>query len=208
MHERENEHNESEGESKGVVADGGGERERDDGPRIYVASLSDYNAGRLHGAWIDAAQDVDELHDGVRAMLAASPEPGAEEFAIHDYEGFGPLGLSEFTSLETVSRIAKGIAEHGLGFAAWAANVGADDVETLERFQDVYLGVWPSLEDYATDLFADLGYDDLVDTLIPAWLRPYVEIDVDGFARDLQLSGDVTVVEKPDGGVWIFDGRL
>ncbi len=25
-------------------------------PRIYVASLSDYNAGRLHGQWLDAAE--------------------------------------------------------------------------------------------------------------------------------------------------------
>ena len=30
-------------------------------PRIYVASLSDYNAGRLHGVWIDAAEELDEI---------------------------------------------------------------------------------------------------------------------------------------------------
>ena len=36
-------------------------RERDTArarPRIYVASLPDYNAGRPHGRWIDAAQDA------------------------------------------------------------------------------------------------------------------------------------------------------
>jgi len=52
--------------------------------RIYVASLSDYNAGRLHGAWIDATQDADEIEAEVQEMLAASPEPIAEEWAIHD----------------------------------------------------------------------------------------------------------------------------
>lgn len=41
--------------------------------RIYVASLADYNAGRLHGEWIDAHQTADELHSAVTAMLAASP---------------------------------------------------------------------------------------------------------------------------------------
>ena len=30
-------------------------------PRIYVASLSDYNAGRLHGTWIHADDDPDDI---------------------------------------------------------------------------------------------------------------------------------------------------
>ena len=27
-------------------------------PRVYVASLSDYNAGRLHGVWINAKETL------------------------------------------------------------------------------------------------------------------------------------------------------
>ena len=38
------------------------------GPRIYVASLSDYNAGRLHGVWLEAT-DLDSVRVGVAAML-------------------------------------------------------------------------------------------------------------------------------------------
>lgn len=53
-------------------------------PRIYVASLSDYNNGLLHGEWIDAGQEPDEIHEQVQAMLAESESPGAEEWAIHD----------------------------------------------------------------------------------------------------------------------------
>ena len=41
------------------------EREPKAQPRIYVASLSDYNAGRLHGVWLDANQDVEELQAAV-----------------------------------------------------------------------------------------------------------------------------------------------
>lgn len=66
------------------MTEGGGERVGHPGPRIYVASLSDYNAGRLHGSWLDANQPVDQLNDGVQAMLASSTEPLAEEYAIHD----------------------------------------------------------------------------------------------------------------------------
>src|SRR5436189_4774564 len=68
---------------------GPAERARVETPRIYAATLSDYNAGRLHGAWIDADQDPEELQAEIDAMLAKSAEPVAEEWAIHDYEGFG-----------------------------------------------------------------------------------------------------------------------
>jgi hypothetical protein len=74
------------------------EREADEErptPKIYVASLSDYNAGRLHGRWIDANQPTHGIWSDIGDMLAESPEPGAEEWAIHDYEGFWPLELSE-----------------------------------------------------------------------------------------------------------------
>ena len=48
-------------------------------PRIYVASLTDYNAGNLHGRWIDldATTTEDDLLEQTRAMLAESPEAKA-----------------------------------------------------------------------------------------------------------------------------------
>jgi len=173
-------------------------------PRIYVASLSDYNDGRLHGSWIDAAQEPDELDRAVGAMLSRSPISGAEEFAIHDYENFGPLRLSEYESLETVSRIATGIAEHGPPFAHFAALVDSNDVDELDGFEDAYLGHFVSVQDYAEYLLDDLGYEELIDRTVPEHIRPYVHLDVEGFARDLELSGDVTASEG-DGGVYVFD---
>ena len=43
-------------------------------PRIYVACLAAYNAGTLHGAWIDADQSAEAIWAEIRAMLATSPE--------------------------------------------------------------------------------------------------------------------------------------
>ena len=37
----------------------------DDAIRIYVACLASYNAGRLHGTWIDATQDADDVHAAI-----------------------------------------------------------------------------------------------------------------------------------------------
>ncbi len=175
-------------------------------PRIYVASLSDYNDGRLHGAWIDAAQDPDELYREVQAMLIDSTLPDAEEFAIHDYEGFGPLRLGEYESLETVSVIAKGIAQHGAAFAHWVALVGAREPADLERFDDQYEGHHESLSTYAEQLLEDMYGLDELDTLqgtLPQSLRPYIRLDIEAFARDLLYGGDIMTSEG-DGGIYVF----
>ena len=182
-----------------------GESERRVHPRIYVASLSDYNAGCLHGGWFDADREVDELEKDIALMLACSPEPVAEEWAIHDHEGFGLAFISENESLETVSRLALGIAEHGLAFAAWAA-VQSNDEEGLGRFDDAYLGNWENLENYAEELLAGLGFEE-TQKLLPEWIRPYLVLDVEAFARDLELGGDVISVKALDGSVWVFDGH-
>ncbi|HXK39588.1 MAG TPA: antirestriction protein ArdA, partial [Candidatus Paceibacterota bacterium] len=49
-------------------------------PRIYVASLADYNAGRLQGRWIRADQPSDDIYREIQAMLAESEIPEAEEW--------------------------------------------------------------------------------------------------------------------------------
>jgi antirestriction protein len=180
------------------------EHEPADGPRIYVASLSDYNDGRLHGTWLEADADPDELADGINGMLARSPTPGAEEWAIHDYEGFGPLHLGEFEDITTISQLGRGIAEHGAAFAHWAAICGPADHDELARFDDVYLGHWNSVEAYAEELLDDLGIEELLEREVPEHLQPYVTVNVDAFARDLEYSGDVTASDG-DHGVYLFD---
>ena len=63
---------------------------------IYAASLSDYNNGILHGAWIDADEDEGRMQSEVDSMLARSPTTKAhgevaEEWAVHDHQGFQPV---------------------------------------------------------------------------------------------------------------------
>ena len=83
-------------------------------PRIYVASLAAYNSGRLIGEWIDATADADVIRQSIADMLAAGPGRG-EEYAIHDYDGFGPAGdaLGEYPDVADVARLAALIGEHG-----------------------------------------------------------------------------------------------
>lgn len=59
-----------------------------DTPRIYVACLASYNAGELHGVWIDADQDPDDVWNEIRSMLRSSRHPNVE-VTCPDCEGGG-----------------------------------------------------------------------------------------------------------------------
>ena len=76
----------------------------DHGVRLYVACLASYNAGTLHGAWIGGAdlEDLDQLKETIKDLLKASPEPGAEEYAVHDHEGLPDFLRGEYPELSDV----------------------------------------------------------------------------------------------------------
>lgn len=133
-------------------------------PRIYVASLADYTNGRVHGAWIDPTQEPDDLYAAVTTMLAASAEPAAEEFAIHDYEGFHGFRIGEYESLETVHQIACGIEAHGEAYAEYVELVGTEDA-SLDGFADLYQGSYESTEAFIDQFVSDMGWDSELDRL-------------------------------------------
>jgi antirestriction protein len=150
-------------------------------PHIYVVSLADYNAGRLHGRWIDADQDAKTILLEVQEMLAESTEPIAEEWAILVTDGFGPLDIGEYESLETVAKFGIAISEHGEAFAAYAEHVGVDYAD-VDDFEEAYCGVWRNgLQGYAEELFDELYLHDLPDSV-------QCYIDYEKFAHDLEIG--------------------
>ncbi len=198
----------------GEVLGGSAEQEPKGQPRIYVASLSDYNAGILHGTWLEAAVDVEELYAGISQMLATSPtarpwgEP-AEEWAIHDYEGLGDVRLGEYEPIERVAHLAQGIARHGEAFAAWWANdpPTGEPEEGEEAFTDAYQGEWPSMVDYGEQLLEDIGVDLERLGELPELLRAYLTFDIDAWVRDMEIGGDIYTTESSSGGIHIFWNR-
>ena len=166
-------------------------------PRVYLACLASYNAGTLHGAWADAT-DESELREAVAAMLADSPAPHAEEFAIHDHEGFGSWGPDEYEGLAEV--VAKGafIAEHGALGAEVLAHFSGRLDEATAAFEE-YAGEWPDLGHFAEDLTDQSG------VAIPDSVRLYVDYDAVG--RDMELGGDVFTVRTSFGAVHVFWSR-
>ena len=180
-------------------------------PRIYVASLSDYNAGVLHGVWINAADELDEIQSQVETMLADSPTTKrygdiAEEYAIHDYEHFGSVRVDENEPLDRVHRLARGIEEHGDAFAAWWDYERRDDQDWGDiesQFQLDFLGEFDSLESFGEQLLGDMGFDLDEIEAIPEGLRPYVTFDIEGWVRGMEPNAEIYHV-RSNGGVYVF----
>lgn len=180
-------------------------KEREDRPRIYVASLSDYNAGTLHGRWIYADEGADEIHRQIQDMLAESEEEIAEEWAIHDYDSFGNVHLSEYEEVSRVAKLGALIAEHGELFARLAAHFGGTPgIEDAQRYmEEGYCGAFDSLQEYA-EQFVDECYSSEIE-MLPEFIRYH--IDYEGIARDMELNGDVFTIEH-DHQVHVFYGNI
>lgn len=151
--------------------------------RIYAACLAAYNNGILHGAWIEATQGACGIMAEIRAMLQVSPEPCAEEWAIHDYEGFEGVALSEYIGIPEVAELAAFIAEHGRLGAELLAHAG--DIEAAQAMlNDDYAGEYRSLAEFAEEMTEESGG-------IPEHLRYY--IDYERMARDMEINDVFTV---------------
>jgi len=179
--------------------------------RIYAACLASYNNGVLHGAWIDCdGKDASELQDEVSAMLRASrfpnvtvehegrQVPSAEEFAIHDREGFGRL-VGEYTPLDDIATIAEALnGDHARGFRFLVDNNGMSATDAAAKADEVQIfetsnGLDDLFKEYAAELIADTT--DLES--LPEMIRH--NIDYAGIGYDLKCSGELVESEDDDG---------
>lgn len=155
--------------------------------RIYVACLAAYNNGILHGRWIDATSNVHDLQDQVNAMLASSPEPNAEEYAIHDTEY---LDIGEYAGLQTVADLMALYETFESEFGpdgeeileAFIHCFGEGDHVTIEHARDAYCGHYDSKREYAEQLVDDCGYLQGVPDTVATYF------DYEAFARDLFIT--------------------
>lgn len=168
-------------------------KDQDSEIRIYVACLAAYNNGILHGRWINANQEAWAIWDEVSAMLLASPIEQAEEWAIHDYEGFEGVIISEWESFDCVSQLAAFIAEHGELGGKLIEYFGSVE-EADGALNDHYAGEYRSSADFAQDM-TEQG------TTIPDNLQYY--IDWEAMARDWEIN-DILTIETGFEAVHIF----
>lgn len=175
--------------------------------RIYVACLAAYNAGRLHGRWIDCdGKDADEIQAEVNAMLKRSPEPWAEEWAIHDHEGFPSGTVGESTGFDRIAAMVEaleGLDEStavGFRFLMWndASRSVEDAAAEAENVQWTSERPAAAVESYYEESGQLEG--------LPEWAQ--YRIDWEGIAHDWKCNGDlVEFYDTEEGTVTILNAN-
>lgn len=165
-------------------------------PRVYIACLASYNAGMLHGAWIDL-DGSDGIEEAIENIMLTSPIRGAEEWALHDHENCG--SLSETTALSELMAIAEAYEECERKhidwdtFLAFCDHISEDPSEDqITKYQDAFAGQSHSLPDWCEEFLDETGQLES----IPDNLRYYFNFHA--YARDLEVNDVFTVEHQHD----------
>jgi len=145
-------------------------------PQIYVVCSATYKAGKLHGIWINATQNLEFIDEQIQKMLANCPCPNAKIWTIYDYYRFGSLRPED---IEEVQSMANFITVHGqLGIALLDFFENLDLAKTT--LENHYHGEFKNQLAFATELFVKTHLCD-----IPEKLQNYVSINYATFKRDI-----------------------
>lgn len=139
-------------------------------PKIYVADLAVYNGGHLHGVWIEVTEDQDDIQEQIQLMLKDSPVEEAEEWAIHDFEGFDGAVISKYEGIERVVNIAMFLNEYSDIGGALVSHVCGDLDESHNAAEEQYHGCYRSLADHAQEITEETSQ-------IPKHLEFYIDYD-------------------------------
>jgi antirestriction protein len=176
-------------------------------PRVWIGCLAAYNAGDLHGKWVEAS-DLDDLEQCRAEVIRSSPTwkrgERAEEHAVMDYDGFGDLAatLGEWPEFKTLAAVAQGIEEYGAAFIAYIETCEPTlNADIADGFDDAYRGKWNSERDYAEDEICELGLAGV--ERIPESLLPYLDMEM--VVREIFRHGTLRSREGPVVGVYVFE---
>ena len=176
----------------------------DNDPAIYIACLAAYNNSKLHGAWcnLTMAATADDIQECIDYVLATSPEPGAEEYAIHDQQLLaGPLTGTEWPDLDDIESyldVYNDLSDNEkIAYRVCCNDTG--EILSSESFQDMFMGVYPRPEDYAYELAESCGHDidgakwpfSCID-----WEHAWRELSYDGYSAEFNsdLGGYIITV--------------
>tara|TARA_R100000234_G_C4954115_1_gene158773 strand:+ start:241 stop:819 length:579 start_codon:yes stop_codon:yes gene_type:complete len=174
---------------------------------IYVACLSSYNNGILHGKWIKLLTkkpyqdeevwefDKNYIQDEINSMLKSSKMPNSEEWAIHDYDNF--IDLGEYPSIDEIENYMYAIEKHGYEVVkGFKEMYPSEDISSLD--DRTYHTGYASFKEYAEQhadacLLSSYSQDSAI-------LRYF---DYESYAKDLEY--DYSVYETDTHDVIIFE---
>lgn len=165
------------------------------------------------GTWLDMAREPADIHDELYTTFGTDEDAEGKPLYIWDYQGFGnfevatgAIGLEGVDSIDLLAQVARGIAEYGPAYAAYAS-AHEDDPRLFDHFASSYKGHHASMGAYVQQLFEPLKIEELLKTAAPEGLQEYVRLDYGGIGEEMVREGDLVAFPAEGSGVWIFDER-
>lgn len=171
-------------------------------PSIYVADLASYNEGSLVGQWIDLEMfsDVEDLYGEIETHVLRKAETGHEEWAIHDYEGFGPIRIGEYDSLESVVAHAERLQGEPGKYAAWIDAKGEAEGFDPDQVYGPYESPEEWLDNEIENHFGTLDLQEILEKAGIGHLYNYVEWrDAESYQRNVTGSPTGILTEVSTG---------
>lgn len=162
-------------------------------PRVYIACLSSYNNGDLHGDWINL-NGSEEISRRISLILDSSPVSKAKEYAIHDHEYCG--NIHEYSGIDEINEIVNAYQAAQSEGIEWADLVAyceyqSEDLspEAVKSYQERFAGSAYSLQAWCESFLEESGqFEECSETL-----RRYFNIEA--YARDLEIN-DVFTIDR------------
>ena len=173
--------------------------------KIYFASLTDYNSGILHGVWVDPEdKDADDIQEEINEMLKASPAAKkdpyliAEEWAIHDHEGF-PRCIGEYANLEDIMEYVE--ACERIDKAAVKAYVEYHgDFSVADKAAEAYrFGPQDNMREVGMEMY-EQAHGEIPEGLI-------IFVDWEAYAERSDISQEYITVGSHSDGFYAFTSR-
>jgi hypothetical protein len=151
------------------------------------------------GRYYDIGGHTDAITDCPRCGSgnASAPFSSAEEYAIHDHEGFAGLISSEWPNLAELGELAEALEDDArrLGLLWLVQDRGLTITEALERCEEVQTFDGDAWHDLAADYALELAADTIPNFDKRAAQWPFSCIDWTAAGRELVMGGDVDLAE-------------
>jgi antirestriction protein len=157
--------------------------------KLYVGTYGKYNAGRLHGKWLDLTEysDKEEFLEACKEVHKTEHDP---EYMFQDKEGLlykmPKTWLSESHISDEVFEFMEAFeddTDKGEAFLSWLSCTGykGDFSYLITTFEEAYEGEYDSTKAYAEYLIDETGILDKMGDLSSYF-------DYEAYARDLFMS--------------------
>lgn len=131
-------------------------------PSIFIIDEAALEAGQSRGLWIDVTMGENWIDSEIAEFLDESPVDGADSYFIHDQGEFEGVTIKRNEAIESISKKAKIVSEHGRLGAMILQNHHGHADEALNTLTNIAANMPPKLILLSNTPETNLNFPDML----------------------------------------------